>query len=70
MAASNGYAPGSTGGGGTASAVGTDEDTGYWTLAQCKEAFSDKNVFTQAGWRETKISKMCESCWDNLFKAD
>lgn len=40
------------------------------TCVKCKEAFSDKNVHTQAGWRETKISKMCENCWDNLFKAD
>jgi len=34
----------------------------------CKEVFSDKNVFTDLGWKETKISKLCEKCWDKLFK--
>jgi hypothetical protein len=32
----------------------------------CKEPFSDKNVFTQLGWRETQISGMCEKCFDNM----
>ena len=36
----------------------------------CKKPFSDKNVFTSAGWKETKISKMCEACWDDLFEDD
>lgn len=35
---------------------------------ECAETFSDQNVFTDAGWRETKLSGMCEKCWDNLFK--
>lgn len=33
----------------------------------CGEEFSDKNVFTKAGWKETKISGYCEKCWDKLF---
>ena len=37
---------------------------------KCKQPFSDKNVRTTAGWRETKISKMCETCWDDLFSSD
>ena len=57
MAASNGYAPGSTGGGGTASAVGTDEDTGYWTLAQCKEAFSDYTGQKREEQKEAKEAR-------------
>lgn len=32
----------------------------------CKEPFSDKNVFTQLGWRETQISGMCEKCFDSI----
>ena len=34
----------------------------------CKQPFSDVNVFTDAGWRETKISGMCEACFDDIFK--
>lgn len=34
---------------------------------ECKEPFSNLNVFTPAGWRETTISKMCERCWDAMF---
>lgn len=33
----------------------------------CGEKFSDKNVFTELGWKETKISGMCEKCWDTIF---
>jgi len=34
---------------------------------QCAEPFSNKNVKTDAGWRETKLSGMCEICYDKLF---
>jgi hypothetical protein len=33
----------------------------------CKQPFSDKNVHTSAGWRETKISNCCEDCFDKMF---
>lgn len=33
---------------------------------RCKQAFSDKNVFTPAGWRETKITGICEKCFDEV----
>lgn len=33
----------------------------------CGEYFSEHNTFTDAGWRETKISGMCENCYDELF---
>ena len=36
----------------------------------CGEAFSENNVFTEAGWREAKISGMCEECFDALFNDD
>lgn len=31
---------------------------------RCKQPFSSNNVFSAAGWGETKISKLCEVCWD------
>lgn len=37
---------------------------------QCKQKFSDKNVFTEAGKAETKISQICEKCFDALFQDD
>jgi hypothetical protein len=37
---------------------------------KCKKPFTEANVFTTAGWRETTLSGMCEACWDNLFKED
>lgn len=33
----------------------------------CKQPFSSANVRTSAGWAETRISGMCESCWDAMF---
>ncbi len=33
----------------------------------CGEPFSGKNVFTEAGWKETRISGYCEACFDLLF---
>lgn len=33
----------------------------------CKQAFSDANVHTTAGWAETRFSGMCENCWDAMF---
>lgn len=32
----------------------------------CKEPFSDSNVFSEAGWREIKISGLCERCFDEI----
>lgn len=34
----------------------------------CSQPFTDKNVFTTAGWRETRISQTCEKCFDALFE--
>lgn len=33
----------------------------------CKQPFSNINVFSDAGWRETEISQMCEKCFDQMF---
>lgn len=33
----------------------------------CNEPFTDKNVFTPSGWKETKISCICEKCFDKMF---
>lgn len=34
---------------------------------KCGEPFSDANVFTQEGWQETRISQVCEKCFDEMF---
>lgn len=33
----------------------------------CRQPFSNANVRTHLGWRETQISGMCENCFDELF---
>jgi len=33
----------------------------------CEESFTEKNCFTDAGWRETQITGFCESCFDGVF---
>jgi hypothetical protein len=43
----------------------TDTPAGH--CYHCKEPFSDQNVHSAAGWAETRISGMCENCWDELF---
>lgn len=49
-----------------AKAVGkTDTPAGHCYV--CKDPFSDQNVHTAAGWAETRISGMCENCWDETF---
>lgn len=32
----------------------------------CGERFSDANVYSEAGWLETRISGLCEVCFDTL----
>lgn len=34
----------------------------------CGLPFTDENVFTEAGWRETRISHVCEKCFNDIFK--
>lgn len=33
----------------------------------CKSPFNSINTQTAAGWRETQISGICETCYDQLF---
>lgn len=32
----------------------------------CKQVFSDKNVYSDEGWKETEITQMCELCFDKV----
>ena len=38
------------------------------TCVKCGEKYQDGvNVFTPEGWAETKISRLCESCFDEIY---
>lgn len=39
----------------------------FTTCIKCNEPFTDKNVFTPAGWKEIQISGYCEKCYDEIF---
>ncbi|CAB3758458.1 hypothetical protein LMG29542_03344 [Paraburkholderia humisilvae] len=32
----------------------------------CGQPFSDANVYSEAGWIETRISGLCEVCFDTI----
>jgi len=32
----------------------------------CGQRFSDANVYSEAGWIETRISGLCEVCFDTV----
>lgn len=34
---------------------------------QCGQPFTEDNVHSDAGWRETRLSNMCEDCFDELM---
>lgn len=36
----------------------------YEKCVGCQAPFSDANTHTEAGWRETQISGLCEDCFD------
>jgi hypothetical protein len=36
----------------------------------CGQPFTDGNVHSDAGWRETQISGMCEDCFDTLLEEE
>lgn len=42
----------------------------YRVCIFCEAPFSDANVKSALGWRETQISGTCESCWDEAFAPD
>ena len=37
---------------------------------KCSKPFTEKNVHTMDGWRETQISQMCEDCFDEITKEE
>lgn len=39
----------------------------FTACVSCKQPFTNANVRTSAGWKETQISGMCETCWDVTF---
>jgi hypothetical protein len=45
-------------------------DQTFTECQRCGEEFSEKNVFTEAGKAETKISGLCEKCFDFVCNAD
>lgn len=38
------------------------------TCLLCKQVFSNKNVYSAAGWKETQISGLCEKCFDGWLR--
>jgi hypothetical protein len=43
----------------------------YLKCSQCSVELYDATAATSAeGWRETQLSGMCESCFDQLFEND
>jgi hypothetical protein len=40
------------------------------TCLECKQPFSDRNTHSEAGWKETQISGLCEDCFDALFEEE
>lgn len=40
----------------------------YVQCVFCKQPFSDVNVYSELGWKETQISGMCETCFDECCK--
>lgn len=45
-------------------------DVPHSTCIVCDQPFTKDNVSTPEGWAETKISGMCENCFDELFEGD
>lgn len=37
---------------------------------RCTKPFTEKNVHTEAGWRETQLSQMCEDCFDEIVREE
>jgi hypothetical protein len=36
------------------------------TCIQCNDPFTDENVYTDKGWKESQISGLCERCWNAM----
>ncbi len=40
----------------------------FYNCVECKEPFTAKNTYSDAGWRETQLSGLCENCFDAAFE--
>ncbi len=40
----------------------------YLACVRCREPFSEANTWTPAGWRETRLSGLCERCFDEVTR--
>jgi hypothetical protein len=38
----------------------------YGRCISCREPFSEANVYSEAGWLETRVSGLCEVCFDAI----
>lgn len=43
------------------------ESMRFKKCTRCGVPFTQYNIFTRFGWRETQISGFCEKCFNNLF---
>lgn len=44
----------------------SDTTLNYSQCILCKSEFSELNVYSEEGWRETQLSGMCELCFDKV----
>jgi hypothetical protein len=49
---------------------GQDDAGNTARCVECGQPFTSANVYTPEGWKETKISGMCEKCFDRAFGED
>ena len=40
----------------------------FCTCITCNNPFTGSNIQTSQGWKETQISGICETCFDDMFK--
>ena len=46
------------------------DDNAPQCCIQCQQPFTEENVKTLLGWKETRLSGMCEKCFDALFEEE
>lgn len=42
----------------------------YRLCLRCRKEFTEENVHSDSGWRETQISGLCEDCFDLITNFD
>lgn len=40
----------------------------YTRCVSCEQQFTDVNVYSELGWKETQISGLCETCFDEIVE--